>query len=183
MRTEHIVRRVKSKLKIKKKLKELKDKLIKKKYKTLDEKNAIAYAREFGEKGFWKFDVKDDVKAEKGKSEGLPVIYVPIVKDGKDTKFVVWLDENIKELQGEPKSDFTTRHTPNEFRFTPLTEKNALDYIARVDSRVSIDKSRKIKKIKEDGESIIEVPILYKGEESTFGVWYSPAFRGLYGEW
>ena len=43
--------------------------------------------------------------------------------------------------------------------------------------------SKKPKKIKDHGESLIEVPILENGKENNFSVWYDPSYMGLYGEW
>jgi len=184
MDKEYIVRRVKAKLNFKKKFKELKDKIIKKKFTSLNEENAIAYAKELGKEHYWGFDVKKDPKATKRTYQGVQVIDVEVEnsRDKFGDAVTIWFDPVLGELYGNYKVSFNQsfKNKP-AFHFTPLTEENAIAYAKSVGG-FKIDDSKKVKKVKEQGFSLIEVPIEENGHPDIFTVWYDPGHMGLYGE-
>jgi len=186
MEKEYIIRRVKAKMNFMKKIKDLKKKVLKKNYKTLNEENAIAFTRDLGEEHYWKFDVPDKPKTSKRTYQGVSVIDVEISPEGSNSlgsEITVWFDPVLGKLHGDYKVSFTqhAKYKP-KFQFTPLTEESALAYTKTIEG-IEVDKSKKPKKIKEDGYPMIEVPITSGGHDYTFMVWYDPGYMGLYGEW
>ena len=186
MDKEYIIRRVKAKMNFMKKIKELKNKIIKKTYKTLNEENAIAYTKDLGKTHYWGFDVKDKPKVSKRTYRGVPVIDVEIEnsRDKFGDAITVWLDPTIGKLHGDYKIVYTqhAKHKP-KFQFTPLTEESAIAYVKTV-SEVKYDKSRKVKKVTDHEIDMLDVPVESKeGYDLYFTVWYDPGYMGLYGEW
>ena len=186
MEKEYIVRKVQGKINLKKRLTDLKNKIIKKKFKTLNEENAIEYTKILGKKHYWGFDVKEKPKVTKRTYRGVPVIDVEVEnsRDKFGDAVTVWFDPNLGELYGDYKVSFTqhSKHKP-EFQFTPLTEESAIKYTETIGG-MSYDKSRKVKKVKYLEIAMLDVPVISDGKhEHYFTVWYDPGYMGLYGEW
>jgi len=185
MEKEHIIRKVKAKMNFLKKIKDLKKKVLKKNYKTLNEENAIAYAKDLGKEHYWEFDVKDKPNVTKRTYQGVPVIDIEIEnsRDEFGDAVTVWFDPILGKLHGDYKI-VNKQHAAYKpkFQFTPLTEENAIAYVNSV-SDIEIDKSKKPKKTEESGETMIAVPIKDGKYTGDFMVWYDPSYMGLYGEW
>jgi len=184
---EVVIRKVKAKINLKKKIKDIKKKFIKTKYKTLNEENAVEFAKDLGDTHYWKFDVEDDAKTTKRTYQGVPVIDVTVnSNDNIDKTISVWYDPIEKDLVGDYKSHYESHasYTP-EFQFKPLTEENALAYVKHVSKDgFKVDEKSKPKKIKEDGIPMISVPIVTDTKHAyEFLVWYDPGRMGLYGEY
>ncbi len=188
MNKEYIIRRVKAKINLKQKLKDLKKKILKKKYKTLNEENAIAYAKDLGKEHYWGFDVKDNPKTTKRNFQDVPIIDVAIEnsKENIGDTVSIWFDPVLKTLHGDYKKHMSRASYKPEFRFKPLTEENAVDYTNSL-KKMKVDTSRKITKTKEDGISMIHVPMTLLDDPKAKGfdlsVCYDPGWMGLYGEW
>lgn len=186
MNRSKIIRRVKSKINFLNKVKDIKNMLLNKKYTTLNDKNAIAFAKNLGKKHYWGFDVKDNAKTDSSKYQGVSIINVeiePKEENSLGNELAVWFDPVVGELVGDFRKSLIqhAKHRP-EFHFKPLTEENAIAYTKTIDG-IKFDPKRKTKKVKQNNYPMIEVPILSNGEENTFMVWYDPGFMGLYGEW
>jgi len=186
MDKEYIIRRVKAKMNFMKKIKDLKNKVLKKNYKTLNEENAIAFTRDLGKEHYWRFDVAKAPKTSKRTYQGVPVIDVAILPEGDNSlgnEITIWFDPVLGKLHGDYKVSFTqhSKYKP-DFQFKALTEENAIAYTKTIEG-IKVDDSKKPKKVKQDGYPMVEVPILSDGHESTFMVWYDPGYMGLYGEW
>ena len=96
-RKAYITRKVKAKVNLLKKIKDLKNKVIKKKYKTLNEENAVNFVKDLGKKHYWKFDVEDKPKTKSRTYQGVKVIDVKRTKlfPGKDTEGLEFVYEFI----------------------------------------------------------------------------------------
>ncbi len=166
-----------------KKVKDLKNKLIHKKYKTLNEENALSLTKDLSKKHYWNFDVPKNPKIEKRKFKDVPIIDIAVDNSEVGNTISVWYDPILGELFGDYKEHIKSKinHNP-EFHFKPLTLENAVEYAKTVDS-IKVDTNKKPKKIKQDGQDMIDVPIISGDEEYSLLVWYDPSYMGLYGEW
>ncbi|MDB4330230.1 hypothetical protein N9948_00685 [bacterium] len=159
-----------------------------KKYTTLNEENALALAKDDSSKNYWKFKIPEDAEVKKVKHGGDAHIDIEIESDElKDYKwFTVWYDPNLKRLVGNYKPHVGVGQGAKELgKFTPLTEKNAIEYARLIDSDwFTVPEKPKTQK-KKDGEvDFIEIEVLDKKNKDifTFDVWYDPFQKGLYGE-
>ena len=181
-------REVESKFNPLKKIKEIKEKLTKKRYKTLDKENAIKFVRDLGKEHYWKYSVSENPEAVSRTLDGVPVIDVSIEDSSKvgDDVITVWFDPILGELCWDYKSYVKSRIGLNKkFRFKPLNIENAVEYVkSMLSDNLKIFKDEEPKEVEHQGYDMVDVPITYgKNNKGYYSVWYDPGHMGLYGEW